>query len=570
MNGYEFVREVIEFSRDHAVDILLSKGIDECDWLEKKASFYVSGDDKDFSNDRLLSKKPEGCGDRQWLDELNKGRIVKDIIAMYNSRGGVIFIGISPDSNHKLVPMAQNDPHGILRNRGINDYVNRINEQLSTRYSWFGTARHYPSRPVSGLFESMILPYGNGYVIALIVKSAGLNDSCLITCDDARSARNAQSFLVFRTADGNNHEENVSGITEATQDEVDARRFELLRKRDLEPLFKEITGGEASSPAGRVSWREAWHKLWTFSLRGKASRTELWMSYGYYSAFIAGAICLSMIFGSNRILSIVQLLGFVLLTPPFVRRLHDLGLSGWSLLVLIGLGMFEGFFPSLITINRIINGFFFLTMLSLGCFPGRRIYGKYKGGVFSVCFFALLLLVGFLNRGPESSVDNEPFIGKVSDLEDEPGSTGNDAIVYGIDAVGNEYEEMFDRVVIPALKKRDNNGVVIFGTTVEKMAMDMHRVLFLAEHLSNDPKSEIGKIDKEFHDMVKRLIDAFDDLKDVSMRDGATMAEIRKSFEHVETETDLLFRKADVLCKDRMRGPFIGLIHRISDGLKSY
>ena len=42
MNGYAFVKEVIEFSRENAVDILMSKAIDECDWLELKASFYVS------------------------------------------------------------------------------------------------------------------------------------------------------------------------------------------------------------------------------------------------------------------------------------------------------------------------------------------------------------------------------------------------------------------------------------------------------------------------------------------------------------------------------------------------
>ncbi len=570
MNGYDFVKGVIEFSRDHAVDILLSKGVDECDWLEKKASFYVSETDKDFSNEKLILRKPEGYDDRQWLDELNKGRIVKDIIAMYNSRGGVIFIGISPDSSHRLVPIDQNDPYGILRNRGVNDYVSKIKDMLARRYSWFGTARHYPSRPVGELFETTILPYKNGIVIALIVKSANLNDSCVITCDDARSQRNAKSFLVLRTEDGNNCEENVSGITGRKKDELDNWRFELLRKNDLGQLFTVITGSESPEPTGTVSWRETWHKLWTFSLRGKASRTELWMSYGYYSAFIAGAICLSMIFGSNRILSIIQLLGFVLLAPPFVRRLHDLGLSGWCLLVLIGFGMFEGFFPSLITINRIINGFFFLIMLSLGCFPGRRIYGRYRGGAFSVCFFALLLLAGFMNRGYESNMDNKPFSVNVPGLEEEQEPTGNDAIVYAIDAVGDRYKETFDRVVIPALEKRNNNGVVVFGTTIEKMASDMHRVLFLAEHLSNDPKSDLGGVDKELFDILKGLIAAFDDLAGVSMRDNVTMGEIRNSFKHMETESDALFHRADVLCKDRLRGPFLGLIHRISDALKPY
>ena len=104
MNGYAFVKEVIEFSRENAVDILMSKAIDECDWLELKASFYVSEADKDFLNEELLSKKPNGFSDRQWLDALNKGRIVKDIVALYNSRGGVIFIGSSGISVGGMLP----------------------------------------------------------------------------------------------------------------------------------------------------------------------------------------------------------------------------------------------------------------------------------------------------------------------------------------------------------------------------------------------------------------------------------------------------------------------------------
>ena len=120
------------------------------------------------------------------------------------------------------------------------------------------------------------------------------------------------------------------------------------------------------------------------------------------------------------------------------------------------------------------------------------------------------------------------------------------------------------------MKKRNDNGVVIFRATIEKMVSDMHRVLFLAERLSKEPKGELGKIDKEFYDMLKDLIAAFDDLVKVSMQDDVTMGEIRKSFEYVEIETDILFRNADVLCKDQWRGPFLGLIHRISDALKLY
>ena len=575
MNGYAFVEEVIEFSRENAVDILMSKAIDECDWLELKASFYVSEADKDFLNEELLSKKPNGFSDRQWLDALNKGRIVKDIVALYNSRGGVIFIGIAPDGEHKLVPLCQNDPDGILKSRGFNDYRSKLDGLLSKGGYRFGTeqpAQHCLSIPVTNLYESKILPYKDGCVIALIVKSGGYRDSCVITCGDKRSTRNGKSYLVFRTEAGDNCEEIVTGITETKKDELDRRRYALLRKSDLEQLFKEITGGEPPSQRTEpITWREVWHNLWTFSLRGKATRAELWMAYGYYSVFVMGAICLSMIFGSSRILSIVQSLGFVLLAPPFVRRLHDWGLSGWCLLVLIGFGMFEVLFPALTTAKRVVNGFFYLGLLSFGSFPGRRVYGRYKGAAVSICYFALLLLGGFMNRSVESEVDDEIITDpRPSDFEDESDPTGNDAVVYGIDAVGNEYEETFDKVVIPALKERKNKWVPVFGTSIERMASDMHRVGFLAERLSGASEGELGGLDKEFCGMVKNLIVAFDDLAKVSMRENVSIVEIRKSFAQVETETDLLFRKADVLCKDRWKGPFQGLIHRISDALRVY
>ena len=566
LSGHDFVRSIIEFSREDAAEIFLRTAIDECDWLELKASFYVSPEDPDFGNRKLLARKPPEFDDRTWLNELNKGRIVKDIVSLYNSRGGVVLLGLRPDAGHAPIPVHELIPPE-LRYRGLNDLVNQIGKELAARHFWFGSARHYLARPLSEMYEPEILPYRHGCVVALVVRAAAQDRSCAIICDDERSPRNASSYLVFRDERqlGNNREEDITGITARQKDRIEAALLSIRRRDDLSLAYERITGSEPRPlDPPQETWRTVWHKLWTFSFKGRATRRELWMSYGYYCLFILASICLSMVFGSSRIQQIAQMLGFVLLAPPFVRRLHDLGLSGWTLLLLFALGMFDAYFPGLVVAGRVANGFFFLFQLSLGVFPGRRIYGKYRGGVFCVVLFALFLLAGMANAPRARQIVNQdaPF-----DEEEDSEVDGNAAIAYGLGAVGNEYGSLVDRSVLPALKGRRKSAPALTREAIERLSEGVRRVGYLARNLKAHPEQGIPPPDDVLDNGLRDLIAALGAAEKAAAREPWEPSEVGRAFLEVERHVDNVFRRIDVLMKQNLPNPLPGLVHRLCAAL---
>ena len=63
---------------------------------------------------------------------------------------------------------------------------------------------------------------------------------------------------------------------------------------------------------------------------GKISRKQFWMSVLFYTALSIGCGCLDLLFGTIYVFSILYML--ILIIPNialFVRRLHDVGKSGW-------------------------------------------------------------------------------------------------------------------------------------------------------------------------------------------------------------------------------------------------
>ena len=131
LDGFVFARSVLDQKGDDAVKILLEvAGGNETDWLEKKAAAYRSAKAaKKYREkmEKLRASKgitPERIAEEEKIlqDEL-LAEIAWAIVALHNSRGGVVLVGV--DDRNGAVPFAENDPSGILAKEGVESYVRK-------------------------------------------------------------------------------------------------------------------------------------------------------------------------------------------------------------------------------------------------------------------------------------------------------------------------------------------------------------------------------------------------------------------------------------------------------------
>lgn len=102
MSGFDLVWSVLNHEHGCVNDLLSLSGGDESNWLELKSGMQVLPED---------AKKGEKPEDLYW-------NIAKEIIAIANTSGGVIFIGIK-DKTHEVVPLRDNDPRHIIQSNGV-------------------------------------------------------------------------------------------------------------------------------------------------------------------------------------------------------------------------------------------------------------------------------------------------------------------------------------------------------------------------------------------------------------------------------------------------------------------
>ena len=234
------------------------------------------------------------------------------------------------------------------------------------------------------------------------------------------------------------------------------------------------------------------------------------------------------------------------------------------MLILFALGMFDAYFPGLVVAGRVANGFFFLFQLSLGVFPGRRIYGKYRGGMFCIGLFALFLLAGLLNAPGDRQIANQ---GALLDEEEDSEVDGNAAIAYGLGAVGNEYESLVDRSVLPALKGRKKSAPALTREAIERLSEGVRRVGYLAENLKAHPEQGIPPPDDVLGNGLKDLITALGAAEKAAAQEPWAPSEVSRAFLDVERHADNVFRLIDVLTKQNLPNPFPGLVHRLCSAL---
>ncbi len=98
------------------------------------------------------------------------------------------------------------------------------------------------------------------------------------------------------------------------------------------------------------------------NFNGRARRKEYWMFVLFNMLFVFGVIIIDYLLGTFPILYCIYLLAIVIPSiAVFVRRLHDIGKSGWW--------FFIGFIP-------LVGAIWLLVLLCIEGNPGENIYGS--------------------------------------------------------------------------------------------------------------------------------------------------------------------------------------------------
>ena len=164
ISGYDLANHLL--SQGGVEALIRYAGNAETDWLELKAGMCLLPEDK---------KKGETEKDLYW-------NIAKEVIALMNTSGGALVIGIH-DKTLNLVPLEENDPRHVLAEKGIDGYVRefvRANvwpRSLSWTYrgkTWELTDKQVPTDLISYHHAPYSGPDGRtGEVVVLLVKPSG-------------------------------------------------------------------------------------------------------------------------------------------------------------------------------------------------------------------------------------------------------------------------------------------------------------------------------------------------------------------------------------------------------------
>lgn len=171
ISGSDFARAVLNQKGDKAVEILLEVAHGgETDWLEKKAGVYPSKEKDPGYRAKLEKCRPEDVAKETKFYEAELLRsIACALVALHNSRGGVLFVGIA-DANEP-VPFETCDGDGILAAKGLGAYVlQSVLGRLHPKGGLFSCKKATWTVPVeSFVVEPKICSYKGTNVLALLV-----------------------------------------------------------------------------------------------------------------------------------------------------------------------------------------------------------------------------------------------------------------------------------------------------------------------------------------------------------------------------------------------------------------
>ncbi len=220
----------------------------ETDWLEKKAAVYVSAE-KDPAFQVKLEKLEKCSADvvaqetRRYEAELLRS-IACALVALHNSRGGVLFVGI--DDANNPVPLQECDCDGILAKEGLEAYVRKaVLGRICPKGGFFECGRTNWTVPAESLeIETKVCSYKGANVLALLVPP--LERGCppvLVT----RTENNRPRKLLLRRTPGDvgavrtdELESSWNGSAAALADFHDVRERAFLSNTDLFGKLREL------------------------------------------------------------------------------------------------------------------------------------------------------------------------------------------------------------------------------------------------------------------------------------------------------------------------------------------
>ena len=159
ISGYEFVQRILRLHPEDSVETLLEYTHNaETDYLELTASIEVQDCDLNPG---------ERPNDIYW-------NIARELIAMINSRGGVLFIGVSDGPDHHVVPLTskgdERTTEAYIREK-IKNCVLPVDKKWSYKGSCFVI-----EEDISQYVECRIIQYSGHDICALLVRPCGRDD----------------------------------------------------------------------------------------------------------------------------------------------------------------------------------------------------------------------------------------------------------------------------------------------------------------------------------------------------------------------------------------------------------
>ena len=184
--GYDLVTEILKVHASDPVEALLRyAGDSECDFLELKGSVHV---------------KPEYLG-RGEVPEDICWNIAHEFIAMINSRGGILLIGVDDKPPHGVIPLEDNDPRNLIATKGLDAYKLQFvgDRLLPKKQKWIYKKTGYGiDVNLDDYLELIDLPYQGHTIIAYLVKPLGSGEPLILVQTTYADGRDGPENLPYR------------------------------------------------------------------------------------------------------------------------------------------------------------------------------------------------------------------------------------------------------------------------------------------------------------------------------------------------------------------------------------